>query len=98
MLGRHHLLLSVFTATLLFIPYFQVFTELTLLILIGVAIGSLIPDADSPDAAIFHEKVYIKGNLGKVMNGYLLLFSLFLGIQQNTLYTNQLFLFLVRPS
>ena len=57
MLGRHHLLLSLFTVTLLFVPYFQEYTELTLLILLGVAVGSLVPDTDSPDAAIFHEKI-----------------------------------------
>ncbi len=65
MLGRHHLLISVFTAAFLFIPYFQENMELTFIMLLGVAVGSLVPDADSPDAAIFHKKVYIKEILGE---------------------------------
>lgn len=69
MLGRHHLLLSLFTVIILFIPYFDERFELTLIVLIGIAIGSLIPDADSPDAAIFHEHIRgIPGNLGKLVN------------------------------
>lgn len=70
MLGKHHLLLSLFTAAILVVPYFFLYPELVLVIIIGVAIGSLVPDADSPDAAIFHEKVKgIKGELGQVING-----------------------------
>lgn len=70
MLGKHHLLLSLFTAAILVVPYFFQYPELVLVIIIGVAIGSLVPDADSPDAAIFHEKVKgIKGELSQVING-----------------------------
>ena len=70
MLGKHHLLLSLFTAAILVVPYFFQYPELVLVIIIGVAIGSLVPDADSPDAAIFHEKVKgIRGELGQVING-----------------------------
>ncbi len=94
MLGRHHLLLSLFTVAILFVPYFQENTELTLVILIGVAIGSLMPDADSPDAAIFHEKVHIKGNLGKIINGlFAPLFSLFGRTTKYAIYKPAVFIF-----
>ncbi|MBE0516372.1 MAG: metal-dependent hydrolase [Methanophagales archaeon] len=70
MLGKHHLILSLFTAAILVVPYFLQYPELTLLVVIGIAIGSLVPDADSPDAAIFHEKVKgVKGELGQLING-----------------------------
>lgn len=70
MLGKHHLLLSLFTASIVAIPYFFLYPELVLVIIIGVAIGSLVPDADSQDATIFHGKVKgIKGELGQVING-----------------------------
>ncbi|GEM_PF-260267 len=94
MLGRHHLLLSIFTVAILFVPYFQENTELTLVILIGIAIGSLIPDADSPDAAIFHEKVYVKGNLGKIINGlFAPLFPLFGYTTKYAIYKPSVFIF-----
>jgi len=57
MLGQHHVSLSVLTALILLIPYMHSHTSLSAIILFGVAIGSLVPDADSSDAAIFHRKV-----------------------------------------
>lgn len=57
MLGRHHLSLSVATVALVVFPLFTLYPNATLLALLGAAIGSLIPDADSPDAAIFHTEV-----------------------------------------
>lgn len=53
MLGRHHLSLSVVTVALVVLPLFSLYPTAVLLALTGAAIGSLIPDADSPDAAIF---------------------------------------------
>lgn len=57
MLGRHHVSLSVATVALVVLPLFSLYPMLTLIALVGTAIGSLIPDADSPDAAIFHSEV-----------------------------------------
>lgn len=57
MLGRHHLSLSVATVALVVFPLFTLYPTAVLLALAGAAIGSLIPDADSPDAAIFHTEV-----------------------------------------
>ncbi|MFQ6087518.1 MAG: metal-dependent hydrolase [Candidatus Methanofastidiosia archaeon] len=51
MLERHHVSLSIFTIVLLYVPYYQHDTNLKLImcILIGVTIGSSIPDVDSPN-------------------------------------------------
>jgi membrane-bound metal-dependent hydrolase YbcI (DUF457 family) len=69
-LGRHHLLLSLFTGAILLLPFFKVDLGLVIFLLIIIAIGSLVPDADSPDAAIFHSKIVgIKGKLGVIING-----------------------------
>ena len=68
MLGRHHLFLSLFTATAIMLFFLNSNTQLIVFILIGVAIGSLMPDADSTDAAIFHSHVKISGGLGNVIN------------------------------
>lgn len=57
MLGRHHLALSVTTVALVVFPLFPRYPNAVLLALSGATIGSLIPDADSPDAAIFHPEV-----------------------------------------
>jgi len=94
MLGRHHLLLSLFSVALIFVPYFKDRPELTLVVLLGVAIGSLIPDSDSPDAAIFHDKVYIKGNLGVIINGlFAHLFPIFGFITKYMIYGPAVFIF-----
>lgn len=57
MLGRHHVSLSVATVGLVVLPLFTLYPMLAMVALVGAAIGSLIPDADSPDAAIFHQEV-----------------------------------------
>lgn len=57
MLGRHHVSLSVATVALVVLPLFTPYPGLSMIALVGAAIGSLIPDADSPDAAIFHQEV-----------------------------------------
>lgn len=95
MLGKHHLLLSLFTASIVAIPYFFLFPELVLVIIIGVAIGSLVPDADSPDAAIFHEKVKgIKGELGQAINGLIApLFPIFGYATKYLIYKPAIFIF-----
>lgn len=57
MLGRHHLTLSVSTVAIIVFPLFTSYPHFVMLALLGAAIGSLVPDADSPDAAIFHSEV-----------------------------------------
>jgi membrane-bound metal-dependent hydrolase YbcI (DUF457 family) len=95
MLGRHHLLLSLFTAAILVIPYFFQYPELALLVVIGVSIGSLVPDADSSDAAIFHEKIRgIKGEFGQVINGLIApLFPVFGYATKYLVYKPAIFVF-----
>ena len=95
MLGRHHLLLSMLSAAILLLPCFTENSELFFLILVGVAVGSLIPDADSPDAAIFHEKVRgIKGNIGKTINNLIApIFPIFGWITKYAIYKPAIFIF-----
>jgi membrane-bound metal-dependent hydrolase YbcI (DUF457 family) len=94
MLGRHHLLLSLFSIAPLLVPYFKDNIQLILVISIGVAIGSLMPDADSPDAAIFHEKLDVKGTLGKIINRlFAPLFPIFGYTTKYAIYKPAVFIF-----
>lgn len=78
MLGRHHLTLSVATVAVVALPWFTVAPEFVLLVLTGTAIGSLIPDADSPDAAIFHGEVKgMKGGFSDLLNAVTVLNPVF---------------------
>lgn len=78
MLGRHHLSLSVGTVALVALPLFPLHPHETLLIFTGTAIGSLVPDADSPDAAIFHDEVKgLSGGYGEILNAIAILNPVF---------------------
>lgn len=78
MLGRDHLLLSVATVSLVLAPLFTLYPTAMLVAVVGAAIGSLVPDADSPDAAIFHPRVRgVRGDLGKIVNSIGVLFPAF---------------------
>ncbi|MFB6095750.1 MAG: metal-dependent hydrolase [Halodesulfurarchaeum sp.] len=78
MLGRHHLTLSVGTVALVVLPLFPIYPLVTIVALVGTAIGSLIPDADSQDAAIFHTEVSgIRGDLGDLVNAPGVLYPVF---------------------
>jgi inner membrane protein len=64
-------MLSVATGLLLIIPVAQLLDGFMALILIGVAIGSLIPDVDASDAAVFHRNVKgLNGQMGRLVNGF----------------------------
>lgn len=74
MLGKNHIVLSLFTVSAILMPFLLDGTNAGLFILamIGVGIGSLAPDADSPDAAIFHKKVRgLKGDTRKIINTWI---------------------------
>ena len=80
MLGSQHLLLSLFTAAALALPLYLggfLLPTLFLLFLAGVFIGSLAPDADAPDAAIFHKArgSWLLGKLGRAVGWILPLFG-----------------------
>lgn len=78
MLGRHHLLISLFTVFTIFAPFSTSFSDLTLVIFLGVAVGALIPDVDSPDATIFHNKVKgVSRNLRGITNLFAIVFPAF---------------------
>lgn len=57
MLGRQHFTLSVTTAFLVLTPFFGDHRIAAISALAGIAIGSLIPDIDAPDATVFHSKI-----------------------------------------
>lgn len=87
MLGRHHLSLSVGTAALVFLPIFPVFPLISILALVGTAIGSLIPDADSPDAAIFHTEVRGMGDgVNDLLNATAPLYPIFGKVTKYLIY------------
>ena len=74
MLGKDHITLSLFTVSVILMPFLFDGTTAGLFILamIGVGIGSLAPDADSPDAAIFHKKVRgLKGSTSNLINNWI---------------------------
>jgi membrane-bound metal-dependent hydrolase YbcI (DUF457 family) len=69
MLGRHHLTLSAGSIGVVVLPFFTDYPNLVLVVLVGSAVGSLIPDADSPDAAIFHSEVRgLSGGYSNLLN------------------------------
>ncbi len=71
MLGRHHLLLSLATVSCLLVPFLDEYPGFVLLAFFGTAVGSLIPDVDSHDAAIFHENVKgLNGDVGIFVNNF----------------------------
>ncbi len=58
MRGDQHALISLFTTAMLLAPWaFTVEPQLIALVLFGVFVGSLAPDADAADAAIFHGRI-----------------------------------------
>jgi len=78
MLGRHHLLISLFTVFTILAPFSISFSDLTLVVFLGVAVGALIPDVDSPDATIFHNKVKgVSRNLRGITNFFAIVFPAF---------------------
>ena len=78
MLGRDHLLLTVATVSLVLAPLFTLYPTFVVVALVGTAVGSLIPDADSPDAAIFHTRVSgLRGGIGDVLNSIGVLYPVF---------------------
>ena len=69
MLGRQHLMLSVATVSVFLAPYFEGYESFVIVMFIGAGVGSLIPDVDAPDAAVFHQDIRgLKGDFGKAVN------------------------------
>ncbi len=63
-------MLSAFTLAFLFTPYFEQDSMFALVVLGGVAIGSLIIDIDGSDSAVMHSHIKgIRGNVGALING-----------------------------
>ncbi len=71
MRGDQHVYISLTTAGLLIAPWLTALDPaLIALILFGVFVGSLAPDADAADAAIFNGRLDgVKGKRGQVVNG-----------------------------
>lgn len=69
MLGRQHLMLSIATVSAILVPFLQSSEAFVFTMFIGAAIGSLIPDIDAPDAAVFHQDIQgLNGDFGNAVN------------------------------
>lgn len=62
-------MLSLATVSAVVIPLADVLGEYMIVVLLGAGIGSLIPDVDAEDAAVFHRNIRgINGDVGKFIN------------------------------
>ncbi|HOI14407.1 MAG TPA: metal-dependent hydrolase [Methanoculleus sp.] len=79
MRGDQHVSLSLATAALLIAPGVTITDPVLLAVLLfGVFVGSLAPDADAVDAAIFNGRVAgAKGKRGQVINGFAVILPIF---------------------
>ena len=69
MLGRQHLTLSAASMIPVLIPFSLEAPGLTLMVFLGVLVGSLIPDVDAQDAAIFHADIKgLNSGFGEALN------------------------------
>ena len=79
MRGDQHASLSLATAALLIAPWATTIDPITIaILLLGVFIGSLAPDADAIDAAIFNGRITgVKGKRGQIINGFAVVLPIF---------------------
>ncbi|NMA11371.1 MAG: metal-dependent hydrolase [Methanomicrobiales archaeon] len=79
MRGDQHVSLSLATAALLIAPWATVIDPPVIAVLLfGVFVGSLAPDADAVDAAIFNGRIAgAKGKRGQVVNGFAVVLPVF---------------------
>ncbi|WP_292519945.1 metal-dependent hydrolase [Methanoculleus sp.] len=79
MRGDQHVSLSLATAALLIAPSLPVLDPtLIAVLLFGVFVGSLAPDADAIDAAIFNGRIGgVKGKGGQILNGFAVVLPIF---------------------
>lgn len=74
MRGRQHLAITLATTLGLITPFYHTKPVLSVALVMGAVIGSLIPDIDSSDALIFHKDVLLS------QKGYARVFNLFPGV------------------
>jgi len=79
MRGDQHVSLSLATAGVLIAPWAPVLDPaLIAVLLFGVFVGSLAPDADAIDAAIFNGRIGgVKGKRGQILNGFAVVLPVF---------------------
>ncbi|MCK9298808.1 metal-dependent hydrolase [Methanoculleus sp. YWC-01] len=79
MRGDQHVSLSLATAALLIAPWVTSTDPVLLAVLLfGIFVGSLAPDADAVDAAIFNGRIAgAKGKRGQVVNGFAVVLPIF---------------------
>ncbi len=62
-------MLTVATAAVVLAPLLEMYPGFVLVMFIGAGIGSLIPDVDAEDAAVFHQNIRgLNGDIGKAVN------------------------------
>lgn len=65
-------MLTVATVSIFILPYADTASGLVMVMFAGAGIGSLIPDVDAQDAAIFHENIRgLNGDFGQAVNNAL---------------------------
>lgn len=65
-------MLSMATGFTILAPFIDFRPDFVVLVLVGLGIGSLMPDADAKDATIFHDKVKgLDTGMGRLVNGTL---------------------------
>lgn len=79
MRGDQHVSLSLATAGLLIAPLVTTIDPVLIAVLLfGVFIGSLAPDADAADAAIFNGRIGgVRGKKGQILNGFAVVLPIF---------------------
>ena len=79
MRGDQHVSLSLATAALLIAPWATAIDAAAIAVLLfGTFVGSLAPDADAVDAAIFNGRIAgAKGKRGQVVNGFAVVLPIF---------------------
>jgi len=72
------MVIGLLSAALILLPWMGLITPLAAIaIFLGVFVGTLAPDADAPDAAIFHTRTGIGGVSGRVLNRFAVILPLF---------------------
>ena len=79
MRGDQHVSLSLATTALFIAPYLSIIDPFTAVVLLfGTFVGSVAPDADAADAAIFNGRVSgAKGKRGQILNGLAVVLPIF---------------------
>lgn len=88
-------MLSVATVAIFVFPWVQQAQSMVLVALLGAGIGSLVPDVDAEDAAVFHDDIRgLNGDVGTAVNNMIgPLLPIFGHVTKHLIYRPAVFLF-----